>query len=80
MPLTDERIGNQDQNSLDQPSHQIFTKQQAGFNRFAEAYFVCQQRAASKPPHHLADCFDLMRQMFDTCEPVQTQQFIETSQ
>ena len=80
MPLTHQRIRHQNQNSLDEPSQQVFAKQQAGLNGFTETDFVCQQYAPSKPPHHFADRFNLMRQMLDACESVQTQQFVKSSQ
>ena len=42
VPLTDQRIRDQNQHTFDQSSQQVFAKQQAGLNGFTETDFVCE--------------------------------------
>ena len=80
VPLRNQRCRHQNQHPPRHAAQQILAEQQARLDRFPQADLVRQQHPAAKMPQHLADGFDLMRQMLDAVQSFQTQQLVEPAQ
>lgn len=80
LPLRHQRRGHEDQHPFDQSPQQVLAEQEAGLDRLAQPYFVGKKNPSAEVPQHLADRFDLVGQVLDAVEPLDTEELIETAE
>ena len=80
MPLGNQGRGHEDQHAAGQAAEQVFPQQQAGLDRLAQTHFVGQKDPPAEMPQHLADRFDLVRQVLDAGQALEAEQLIEAAE